>query len=150
MTAPDTNEAPVADPVVEDPAVVGAIAATPEPAAPLPPIPFDPAASHPIDSHALDTVITKTTTDGYAVDFGNGSSSDGNAIADGDALTHLPVGAKLVVGVEGPTKIALSIPPTDTEGAYVSFGTSVHEAIAKLWGTLVKFGHAVVTDVEKL
>ena len=145
MTAPDTNETPVADP-----AVVGAIAPEPEPAAPLPPVPFDVAAAHPIDSHALNTVITKTTADGYAVNFGNGSSSDGNPITDGDALTHLPVGAKLVVGVEGPTTIALSIPPTATEGACVSFGTSVHEAIAKLWGTLVKFGHAVVTDVETL
>lgn len=154
-------EAAVAEPAVETPVTPianapSAIAEATAPATPAVAFPHDVESVHALDAHSINTVVTKTTAVGYSVSHGNasgtptGSFSDGNPIAAGDALQHLPVGAQVVIGVDGPTKIGLSLPATGIRGAVVTFGHNLHTAIAGAWKWLVAEGHAVVAVVEKL
>lgn len=144
-------EVPAETPVA-DPAVVGTI--TPDPVV-LPPLPFDANTVHPIDAHSVNTTVTITSAPngnilgGYAVDHGNGMKSDGNTIHAGDPLTHLPVGTQIIVGEDGPTKLAVKVVAPDGT-PHIGLGANLHAAVASLWAMLVKFGHAVITDVEKV
>lgn len=148
-------EVPAETPVA-DPAVVGSAApALIETTTVLPPLPFDANAVHPIDAHSKNTTVTITSAPtgnilgGYAVDHGNGMKSDGNTIHAGDPLQHLPVGTQIIVGEDGPTKLAVKVVAPDGT-PHIGLGANLHAAIASLWAMLVKFGHAVITDVEKV
>lgn len=148
-------EVPAETPVA-DPAVVGSAApALIETTTVLPPLPFDANAVHPIDAHSKNTTVTITSAPngnilgGYAVDHGNGRKSDGNTIHAGDPLTHLPVGSQIIVGEDGPTKLAVKVVAPDGT-PHIGLGANLHAAVASLWAMLVKFGHAVITDVEKV
>lgn len=149
-------EVPAAETPVADPAVVGTITPAPiETTTVLPPLPFDANAVHPIDAHSKNTTVTITSAPngnilgGYAVDHGNGRKSDGNTIHAGDPLTHLPVGSQIIVGEDGPTKLAVKVVAPDGT-PHIGLGANLHAAIASLWAMLVKFGHAVVADVEQV
>lgn len=147
-------------PVVETPvtpiaSAPSAVAATTPPVTDIP-FPHDLGAVHPIDAHSVNTIVTKTSDAGYSVAHGQasgtpvGTLSDGNPIASGDALAHLPVGTKIVIGEDGATKVALSLPAKGLRGAVVTFSHNLHSAIANVWNWLVAEGSAVIADVEKV
>lgn len=142
------NEATTpATPIASAPSAVAAASVPPITDVPFP---HDIESVHAIDAHGINTVVTKTSPDGYAVNFGNGSTADGTNIASGDAMAHLPVGAKIVVGADGPTKIVLVLPETGLRGAVAGIGHTLHAAIASVWGWLVTETHAVIAGVEKV
>lgn len=147
------QEAPIVAAVATEAAtdpVVGAIAPAEEggPAIPTTTVPFphDPNAAHALDSLSPGATVVKTSATGFSIDQPN-SFSDGNNIAAGDVLQHVPVGTIIA---KGEAATAVTLPATATRGQVTSIGTTIHDAASRLWGWLVTEGHAVVTELKKL
>lgn len=138
-----TVEVPAEEPVVDE-AVVGSIPPAEEPAeevAAVPPFPHDPASVHQLDAISKGCLVTKTTFDGYRTEQ-DGFVSDGNAIAPGDVLHHLPVGAMIEKNEGG--QIVLAFPESEAHGPVLTYGAGLNQCCFNIWPLLVKFGYAKV------